>query len=87
MYEYGNGITVPEKNASNQSGGSITKVTVEEKFNEDGTLISRVTTTEYANGKPPAYSINFSGTAASVKAEVENALRNIDRRTGGRVQN
>jgi hypothetical protein len=87
MYEYQNGghFTVPSKNPSNQSGGSISKVTVEEFFDEAGRLVSRKTTTEYSDGKPPAYSINFSG--ADLKNEVDNALRKISRRNGGSVQN
>jgi len=40
MYEY-------QKNTSNQSGGNIAKVTVEEMFDDEGRLISRTTVTEY----------------------------------------
>jgi hypothetical protein len=89
MYEYQNGghFTVPSKNPSNQSGGSISKVTVEEFFDEAGRLVSRKTTTEYSDGKPPAYSINFNTTADRIKAEVEGALKDFGRRNGGRVQN
>jgi hypothetical protein len=73
MYEY-------NKNPSNQSGGSITKVTVEETFDEAGRLISRTTTTEYEKPKasyPFTTTINTSGMISS--SDVDEALKNIRR--------
>lgn len=86
MYEYGKGITVPEKNPSNQSCGSIIKsVTVKEYFDEAGRLLSRETTTEYE--KPvaaPAYlftttTINYDAMNTDIQKAVKKALESSRR--------
>ena len=73
MYEYNKNINVPETKIERLPS----KVTVEEKFNEDGVLISRTTITEYETGasNPQAYTINLSG--MDFKQGVEDALKNI----------